>query len=140
NETVIQPADDKPGDTSPNETVNNSKPEVTEQPEQPQQPTATKPPTATPQPDKGVTDSSKPPRTDSDKPASNNGSKDHGTPKPSPSPYTTPTAPIDQERVTALGDSVILDARPYLEKLLPGIVIDGKVGRQFVQAIDVIDA
>lgn len=28
--------------------------------------------------------------------------------------------------ITAIGDSVILDAAPYLEKLLPGIIIDGK--------------
>ncbi|WP_412071087.1 acyltransferase family protein [Paenibacillus alvei] len=41
--------------------------------------------------------------------------------------------------VTAIGDSVILDAAPYLEKNLPGIVVDGKVGRQMSQAQKVID-
>jgi len=41
--------------------------------------------------------------------------------------------------ITAIGDSVILDAAPHLEKLLPGIVIDGKVGRQMSQAQDVVD-
>ncbi|WP_376774477.1 acyltransferase family protein [Paenibacillus eucommiae] len=41
--------------------------------------------------------------------------------------------------VTAIGDSVILDAAPFLEKLLPGIVIDGKVGRQMSQAQEVVD-
>lgn len=41
--------------------------------------------------------------------------------------------------ITAIGDSVILDAAPYLEKLLPGIIIDGKVGRQMSQAQDVVD-
>jgi len=42
--------------------------------------------------------------------------------------------------ITAIGDSVILDAAPYLEKLLPGISVDGKIGRQMTQAQDVVDA
>ncbi len=41
--------------------------------------------------------------------------------------------------VTAIGDSVILDAAPFLEKQFPGIVIDGKVGRQMSQAKDVLN-
>lgn len=41
--------------------------------------------------------------------------------------------------VTAIGDSVILDVASFLEDLLPGITIDGKVGRQMSQARDVID-
>ncbi|QRG70107.1 acyltransferase family protein [Brevibacillus choshinensis] len=40
--------------------------------------------------------------------------------------------------ITALGDSVMLDVAPYLEKLLPGIVIDAKIGRQMSQAPDVV--
>lgn len=40
--------------------------------------------------------------------------------------------------VTAIGDSVLLDADPYLRKLLPGIVVDGKIGRQLYQATDVV--
>ncbi|MFD2371641.1 acyltransferase family protein [Brevibacillus sp. GCM10020057] len=40
--------------------------------------------------------------------------------------------------VTAVGDSVMLDIAPYLEQLLPGVVIDGKIGRQMSQAPDVI--
>ncbi|WP_046214122.1 acyltransferase family protein [Paenibacillus wulumuqiensis] len=44
------------------------------------------------------------------------------------------------DSVTAIGDSVILDAAPFLEKKLPGIVIDGKVGRQMTQADEVIDS
>ncbi|WP_256758006.1 acyltransferase family protein [Cohnella sp. WQ 127256] len=43
------------------------------------------------------------------------------------------------EGVTAIGDSVILDAAPYLEELLPGILIDGKIGRQISQAQVVVD-
>lgn len=41
--------------------------------------------------------------------------------------------------VTAIGDSVIMDAEPYLHKLLPGIVVEGKVGRQMSQAPSVIN-
>ncbi|BFH62551.1 acyltransferase family protein [Paenibacillus azoreducens] len=43
------------------------------------------------------------------------------------------------EGITAIGDSVILDAKPFLEKMLPGIVVNGKVGRQMRQAKDVVD-
>ncbi|RUT45599.1 acetyltransferase [Paenibacillus anaericanus] len=41
--------------------------------------------------------------------------------------------------VTAIGDSVILDAAPFLDKMLPGIVIDGKVGRQMSHAPEIIN-
>lgn len=47
--------------------------------------------------------------------------------------------PKAKSGITAVGDSVILDAAPHLEKLLPGIVIDGKVGRQMSQAQEVFD-
>lgn len=40
--------------------------------------------------------------------------------------------------VTAIGDSVMVDAAPYLQQLLPGIVIDAQVGRQMTQAPAVI--
>ncbi|SFU84907.1 acyltransferase family protein [Alicyclobacillus macrosporangiidus] len=40
--------------------------------------------------------------------------------------------------ITAIGDSVLEDAKPYLEKLLPGIVVDAQVGRQFTEAAQVI--
>ncbi|MCL6517993.1 acyltransferase family protein [Alicyclobacillus sp.] len=36
--------------------------------------------------------------------------------------------------ITAIGDSVLEDAKPYLEADLPGVVIDAKVGRQFTEA------
>ncbi|TMV48079.1 acetyltransferase [Paenibacillus mesophilus] len=51
-----------------------------------------------------------------------------------------PQAASDRGKgVTVIGDSVILDAEPYLQKLLPGIVVDGKVGRQLTQAADVVE-
>lgn len=43
------------------------------------------------------------------------------------------------EGITAIGDSVILDAKPYLEKELPGINIQGKIGRQMIKAQEVVD-
>ncbi|QHT59481.1 acetyltransferase [Paenibacillus lycopersici] len=46
--------------------------------------------------------------------------------------------PIAKDGITVIGDSVILDAKPYLEKLIPDIVVEGKVGRQMAQADDVI--
>jgi hypothetical protein len=42
-------------------------------------------------------------------------------------------------RITAIGDSVMLDIKPYLEKQLPGIVVDGKVGRKFVDGVELIN-
>lgn len=41
--------------------------------------------------------------------------------------------------VTAIGDSVLLDVAPDLEEQLPGVVIDARVGRQLVQAREVVD-
>jgi len=41
--------------------------------------------------------------------------------------------------ITAIGDSVILAAEPYLKKVFPGIIIDGELGRQMYQAPDVVN-
>jgi peptidoglycan/LPS O-acetylase OafA/YrhL len=40
--------------------------------------------------------------------------------------------------VTAIGDSVMIDIAPYLQKLLPGIVIDAHIGRQMYEAPNVV--
>jgi lysophospholipase L1-like esterase len=40
--------------------------------------------------------------------------------------------------ITAIGDSVLADAAPCLSKLLPGIVIDFKIGRQLTEAQAVV--
>ena len=53
---------------------------------------------------------------------------------PSPTTSTTTTTPPSGQGVTAIGDSIMVDAAPYLEQLLPGIAIDAKVGQQLVQA------
>ncbi len=44
----------------------------------------------------------------------------------------------DGDEITAIGDSLMIDIQAVLEKSLPGIVIDGKIGRQMYQAPDVI--
>ena len=46
---------------------------------------------------------------------------------------TTTTAPPAGQGVTAIGDSILVDAAPYLKSLLPGIVIDAQVGQQLYQ-------
>jgi peptidoglycan/LPS O-acetylase OafA/YrhL/lysophospholipase L1-like esterase len=45
---------------------------------------------------------------------------------------------VKQQSVTAIGDSVMLDIEPDLEKFVPGIKVDGHVGRQMYQAPGVI--
>lgn len=40
--------------------------------------------------------------------------------------------------VTAIGDSILLDAGPYLQQRIPGAVIDGKIGRQMAEAPELV--
>uniref|UniRef100_UPI0028A245A7 acyltransferase family protein n=1 Tax=Neobacillus sp. TaxID=2675273 RepID=UPI0028A245A7 len=42
------------------------------------------------------------------------------------------------EKVTAIGDSILLDVTPYLTESFPSLNADGKVGRQMSQALDVV--
>jgi peptidoglycan/LPS O-acetylase OafA/YrhL len=51
---------------------------------------------------------------------------------PAASSTTTSSLPAGSG-VTAIGDSLMVDAAPYLEQHLPGIVIDAKVGAQLYQ-------
>ena len=49
---------------------------------------------------------------------------------------TTPTTagpPPPGQGVTAIGDSIMVDAAPYLQESLPGIAIDAQVGQQMTQ-------
>lgn len=41
--------------------------------------------------------------------------------------------------ITAIGDSVMVGVQPYLEETMPGIRVDGKVGRQMSQAAKIVD-
>lgn len=56
---------------------------------------------------------------------------------PPPSPSGGPP-PLTGQGVTAIGDSVMVDAAPYLEELLPGIVVSAHVGRQLYQTPPVV--
>ncbi|MGH9091473.1 MAG: acyltransferase family protein [Acidimicrobiales bacterium] len=46
---------------------------------------------------------------------------------------TTAAPPPAGQGVTAIGDSIMIDAAPYLQQMLPGIVIDAKVGQHLTQ-------
>ncbi|MCQ4088009.1 acyltransferase family protein [Saccharibacillus sp. JS10] len=67
---------------------------------------------------------------------------------PGTAPVVDPAAGEESETVlpagtgvgmTAIGDSVMLDIQPYLEEALPGITVDGLVGRQMSQAPALVD-
>ncbi len=59
-------------------------------------------------------------------------------PEPTKSEDPPPPAVPPGADVTAIGDSVMIDAAPYLQRLLPGITIDAVVGRQLYQTPAVI--
>jgi hypothetical protein len=46
---------------------------------------------------------------------------------------TSAPPPPAGQGVTAIGDSILVDAAPYLEATLPGVVIDARVGQQLYQ-------
>ncbi|MBP1174482.1 lysophospholipase L1-like esterase [Paenibacillus sp. PvR133] len=50
-----------------------------------------------------------------------------------------PSASLNGEGVTMIGDSVTVGIEPYLKEQLPNMTVDGKVGRQMSQAIKVIN-
>ncbi|WP_442599819.1 acyltransferase family protein [Neobacillus sp. D3-1R] len=53
------------------------------------------------------------------------------TDKPSPSNMV-------EEKITAIGDSVLINPTPYLEKVFPAISIDAKVSRQMRDAMEIV--
>lgn len=61
-----------------------------------------------------------------------------GRPRHNAAPTPIPSPLPAGQGVTAVGDSVMVDIAPYLEKRLPGIVIDGVVGQQMDQAPKII--
>ena len=66
-----------------------------------------------------------------------------GTPSTTPADGATTTAvtaaPLPAgQGVTAIGDSVMVDAAPYLQSSLPGIVIDAQVGEQLYQVQEAV--
>jgi len=68
----------------------------------------------------------------------------HPPPTTTTAPFIGPTLPVPHntstprpapagQGVTAIGDSIMIDAAPYLRQLLPGVVIDARVGQQLYQ-------
>jgi len=57
------------------------------------------------------------------------------------SPVETTPAPVmpTGDRITAIGDSLMVGATPFLEELFPGISIDGRVGRPMPEGMDILD-
>lgn len=104
----------------------------------PHEPVPTEEPTQTPEPPK-----EQPTETPVDNENKPDEQPSSETPSEKPSePDHTVQPPLEHQSgkgITVIGDSVILDAAPFLEKQLPGIVVDGKVGRQMRQAQDVIN-
>ena len=52
---------------------------------------------------------------------------------PGGTPTTSTTVPPAGEGVTIIGDSIMIDAAPYLEQMLPGSVIDAQIGQQLYE-------
>lgn len=67
---------------------------------------------------------------------SSNQPGNHTTP-PTPDKPQTPISP--NETVTLIGDSLSLDVKPFLEQLVDGIIVEGKVGRQMFEADDEVE-
>lgn len=123
--------------------------------------------TAKPTPKPTSEATSKPSSDPTSKPTSKPAADVHSSSKPAqshtptPTPTPTPTSsgspapqqgagdgsgsasgpePRSGEGVTVIGDSVMLNVKPYLEAALPGIVVDGEVGRQMREAPEEIEA
>ena len=61
--------------------------------------------------------------------------------EPPPTTIAVPSQlPMIQAKVTAVGDSVLLGAKPLLESQVDGIVVDATVGRQFPAVLSTVRA
>ena len=60
------------------------------------------------------------------------------TPSPTPEPTPVPTEPAPPERVTFVGDSIMVAAESQLYEVIPDCVVDAKEGRQLVEAMDIL--
>lgn len=53
-------------------------------------------------------------------------------------PVSDPENKLTGQDITIIGDSVMLNIEPILQKRLPGIVVDAEIGRQMYEASDLI--
>jgi peptidoglycan/LPS O-acetylase OafA/YrhL len=78
------------------------------------------------------------------KPPDDNGNEDVTT-NPPPAQHTKPPNNSAQppvvitEKITAIGDSVLINPGPLLQKAFPNISVDGKVSRQMRDAYDIVN-
>nr|WP_088042856.1 acyltransferase family protein [Bacillus sp. EAC] len=76
---------------------------------------------------------------DKQKPVSNQQSKNGQTPIIKKKPAISNTATGSNKKITVIGDSVVINAIPYLKKSYPNINVNAKVGRQFTEASKIIE-
>ena len=60
------------------------------------------------------------------------------TPAPTPVVTPSPTPEPAPERITFVGDSIMVAAEPELMKLAPEVVVDAQIGRQLVEAMGIL--
>ncbi|SDX76213.1 acyltransferase family protein [Paenibacillus sp. CF384] len=140
--------DTNPGDLSPSEPESGVTDSSNTNPGDAGVVTDTEPEENGTSPDQPVT--SKPGKAGSAEDKPDNGAKDQDNAKgngankpPATHPPSKPSKPLKPIKpaagsVTVIGDSILLDAKPYLEELVKGIVVDGKVGRQMSEADEVV--
>ncbi|MDN4072034.1 acyltransferase family protein [Fictibacillus terranigra] len=59
--------------------------------------------------------------------------------KPDPKPAPVPPPKPADERISVIGDSVMVNVAPYIKEKFPKATVDAKIGRQLKDASDVID-
>ena len=59
---------------------------------------------------------------------------------PPPPPTLPPIVPMSGEEITAIGDSVLLGSRHWINQQFPGVLINAEVGRQFHALPDLLPA
>lgn len=97
--------------------------------------TSTDQPTADPEATTEHSPESKQPTTETSK----TGTEEKKSTSTHQEPAKTPEIDtISGKGISAIGDSVMLDVAPYLSEAMPGIVIDGKIGRQLTEASGVV--
>ena len=64
---------------------------------------------------------------------------DRGVPPPPP-PTLPPIVPMPGQEITAIGDSVLLGSRHWVNQQFPGVLINAEVGRQFNVLPDLLPA
>ncbi|WP_106766466.1 acyltransferase family protein [Paenibacillus faecalis] len=155
---AVEPEEDK-SIQAPSDSQNGTAEKKPEANQKPEESTANVPPNnKTPEdPPAKKTDDGENKAQTSGKPGTSEGKKPAEKPKKPETPENKPSSgttkkpnssekadgqhtqkPQDGSAITAIGDSVMVGVTPYLEKQLPGIMIDAKIGRQMRDADELI--